>query len=166
MIYLIGVPVLVLLGVLQASLLSQLRVLEGAPDLILLAVVGWAITGRARQSMTLGLLGGLVLDLLSGLPLGVTSLPLILSAYLVSLGEGRFWEAHFFMPLGAVLAASIVYHGAALAAAFVFGRSPDLAFALSRIVLPSALMNVLLALPVAQLAGALEQQLYPPEVGI
>lgn len=166
MIYLLGVPILAALVVLQATVLGQIRVLDGAPDLVLLAVVGWALTGRAKQAMTLALIGGLLLDLLSGLPLGVSALPLILCAYLVGLGKGRFWEAHFLMPLGAVLGASIVYHGVQLGVLFVLGRLPELAFAVSRVVLPSAVLNVLLALPTAQLAQGLEQRLYPPEVGI
>lgn len=166
MIYLVGIPVLGALGVLQASVLTQMKVLDGSPDLILLAVVGWALTGRTQQAMTLGLIGGLVLDLLSGFPMGVTSLPLILSAYLVGLGAGRLWEAHLLMPLSAVLGASIVYYGAQLTVTFVLGRPPDLTFALSRVVLPSAVLNVLLALPVSQLAAGLEERLYPPEVGI
>ncbi len=166
MIYLVGVPTLAALGVLQATVFAQVRVLDGAPDLVLLAVVGWGITGHPRQAMSLGLIGGLILDLLSGLPLGVSSLPLILSAYIVSIGEGRFWEVHFLMPLGAVLAASIVYHGAGLGVLFILGRSPDLTFALSRVVLPSVVLNILLALPMAQMAQGLEARLYPPEVGI
>lgn len=166
MIYLIGIPLLALLSVLQATVFTQVRILDGAPDLVLLAVVAWAITGHSRQAMSLGFIGGVLLDLLSGLPLGVTSLPLILSAYLVSFGEGRFWEVHFLMPLGAVLAASIVYHGVGLGVLFALGRPPELGFALSRVVLPSVVLNLLLALPVAQLTQGLEQRLYPPEVGI
>lgn len=166
MIYLIGIPTLAVLGVIQATVFAQVRVLDGAPDMILLAVVGWAITGHPRQAMNLGFIGGIFLDLMSGLPMGVSSLPLILSAYVVSIGEGRFWEVHFLMPLGAILAASIVYHGAGLGVLFALGRPPELTYALSRVVLPSVVLNILLTLPIAQIAQGLEARLYPPEVGI
>jgi rod shape-determining protein MreD len=163
---LLGIPTLALLAVLQSTVLGTFRVLDGAPDLILLAVVAWALTGRARQSMALGLIGGVLLDLLSGTPLGASAIGLILVAYLVSLSEGRFWEVHFLMPLAAVLGASLIYHAAALIVLVLLGRTPDWTYAFTRVVLPSTFLNLLLVLPVAQAAESLEATLYPPEVGI
>lgn len=163
---LLGIPLLALLAVLQSTVFGTFRVLDGAPDLVLLAVVGWALTGRARQSMALGLVGGVILDLLSGTPIGANAIGLILIAYLVSLSEGRFWEAHFLMPLAAVLGASLLYHAAAVFVLVLLGRTPDWSYALTRVVLPSVFLNLLLALPVAQAAESLEATLYPPEVGI
>ena len=164
--YLIGIPLLAGLAVLQATLFGQLRLLDGAPDLLLLAVVTWALTGKQRQAMTFGLIGGLFLDLFSGFPLGASALALILVAFLVSLTEGSFWEAHFLMPLSAVLIASLIYHGMNLLVLLLMGRLPDLNFAFTQVILPSVFLNLVLALPVAQLAESLEMSLYPPEVGI
>lgn len=166
MAYLIGLPLLASLAVLQATVLGNLRLLEGSPDLILLAVVGWAISGKGHQAMVWGLAGGLILDLLSGLPLGVTAMALILVAALVSFSEGSFWEAHFLMPLSVVLIASLLYYAIVLLWLFIFGRPVELSYALTRVIMPSTFLNVLLALPAAQLAGRLRQSLYPPEVGL
>ncbi len=163
----IGIPALAILATLQASVLTRFRLLDGAPDLVLLAVLGWALTGQRRQSMTLGLAGGLLLDLLSGYPLvGVTSLGLIVVAFLVSLSEGRFWEANFLLQLAVVLLGSGIYHLAGLGILVLLGRTPDLQYAVSRVVMPSVFLNVVLALPVIQALGNLEETLYPPEVGI
>jgi rod shape-determining protein MreD len=164
--YVIGIPALAILASLQASVFSRFRLLDGGPDLVLLVVIGWALTGQRRQSMTLGLIGGLLLDLLSGYPLGVTSVGLIVVAYLVSLSEGRFWEANFLMQLAAVLVGSAIYHLADLVVLLVLGRTPDFQYAVARVVLPSVFLNVVMALPIAQALGNLEETLYPPEVGI
>ncbi|MFP3853973.1 MAG: rod shape-determining protein MreD [Anaerolineales bacterium] len=164
--YILGVPILGLLTVLQATIFGQFRLLDGAPDLILLATIGWALTGQRVQAMTFGLIGGLLLDLFSGLPLGASSIALVLAAFLVSLIEGRFWEAHLLMPLAAVLGTSIVFHGINLLVMLLLGRLPVLSYALTQVVLPSVFLNVVLALPVAQIAESLESSLYPPEVGI
>lgn len=166
MAYVIGVPALAALAVLQSTVFARFRLLDGAPDLVLLAVVAWSLTGRARQSMTLGLVGGLLLDLLSGYPLGVSSLSLIVVAFLVSLSEGRFWEAHFLMPLAAMLAASLIFHLGGMGLLLLMGRTPDWQFALARVLLPSVFLNLLLVLPLAQAVENLESVLYPPEVGI
>jgi rod shape-determining protein MreD len=166
MAYVVGIPMLVILAIIQATVLSNMRLLDGSPDLILLAVVAWALTGRPRQAMTGALVGGLLIDLLSGLPLGVTAIVLVLVIYLVSLTAGRFWEAHLLMPLTTVLWSSLLFHGLSLAIFLALGLSVDLNYALGRVILPSTFLNLILALPAAQAAASLGDTLYPPEVQI
>ncbi len=166
MAYLLGTPLLFSLAVLQSAVLANLGFLDGRPDLVLLAVIGWALTGRAREAMGWGLIGGLALDILSGVPLGVSAAVFVLLAYLVSLFEGRLWEAHFLMPLGATLLASLGYHLALLGVVFALGRPITLDLALSRVVLPSTFLNLILALPVVQIVGRLREALYPAGVEI
>jgi rod shape-determining protein MreD len=164
--YLVGVPVMALLAILQSSVFSMLRILDGAPDLVLIAIVGWSLTGRMHESMVLALVGGLFLDLLSGAPFGLSAVGLVIVAYLVSFLEGRFWEANFLIPLGVMSAAAVVYHANLALAAALSGRPIDLELAVSRVLLPSALLDVLLALPAAQLAVRVRDLLFPPRVKV
>jgi rod shape-determining protein MreD len=164
MVYAIGVPFLAILAVLQSSVLSYLRFLDGRPDLVLLAVVAWGLTGRAREAMAWGFTGGIFLDLLSGLPIGASSLMLTLIAYLVSFLEGRFWEAQLLMPLAITLIASLIYHFFGLGAIALSGRGIDVSMAIARVIMPSTFLNLLIALPVTQLARSIAQRLDPPEV--
>jgi len=166
MAYIVGIPLLVLLAVIQATILSNVRLLDGAPDLILLAVVAWALTGHSRQAMAGALFGGLLIDLLSGLPLGATAIIMITVVYLVSLTAGRFWEANLLMPLTTVLWSSLLFHGLSLAVLLALGRPLELSFALGRVVLPSTFLNLILALPATQAATNLADTFYPPEVQI
>lgn len=166
MVYVIGVPFLALLAVLQSSVLSYLRFLDGRPDLVLLSVVAWGLTGRAREAMAWGFTGGIFLDFLSGLPLGTNSLVLTLIAYLVSFLERRFWEAHLMMPLAVTLIASLIYQFFGLIAIALSGQGIDVSMAIGRVIMPSTFLNLLLALPVTQLARSISQRLNPPEVDI
>jgi rod shape-determining protein MreD len=166
MAYIVGIPLLMFLAILQSSVLSYIGLLEGRPDLILLAIVAWAVTGRSDEAMVLGLIGGLMLDLLSGIPLGVSSLMLVLIAYLVSLFEVRFWEAHLLMPLAVTLIASFLYHFMTLGIIWLMGRAVDIPAMLRLVILPSSFLNIVLALPAAQGAQALRDSLFPPEVSI
>ena len=100
MTYVIGIPAIALLAVLQTSLVSHLRLLEGRPDLVLLAIVAWALTGRGREAMILGFAGGLFLDAFSAVPLGVSSAALVLVAVITSYSEGQFWGINPIMQLG------------------------------------------------------------------
>jgi len=164
--YLVGIPFMAGLAVLQASALSHLRLLEGRPDLILLAVVGWALTGRGQEAMFWGFAGGLFLDLVSGMPLGVTSTALVLAALAVTASEGRFWGAHPLMQLAAVLAASGILYGVGLLGLLILGRDLDLLRGLGNVVLPGTFLNLLLALPAVQLSESLQTFLFPPRVSV
>jgi rod shape-determining protein MreD len=166
MAYIISLPLLALLTILQSAVFNDLKLLDGRTDLILLFVVAWGIHGRSREAMIWGLAGGLFLDLLSGLPLGITSMILVLIAYLVSFTEGRFWEANFLMPMGVMMGASIVFHILSLSILFLLGKSIEMDYALVRIMLPSTFINLILALPATQLIKLLINSIYPPEVKI
>ncbi len=162
----IGVFLLGLLAALQSSLLGHLRLLDGRPDAVLLAVVGWSLVAGPKLAMTWGLAGGLFLDLLSGHPFGTCTLILTLIAYLTSIAASRFWSAHLLMPLAAVLMASALFYGAEIAALLLAGRAMDPTYALLRVALPGTFLNLLLALPASQLAVSLHRLLFPPQVAV
>jgi rod shape-determining protein MreD len=166
MAYAIGIPAVALLAILQSAVVSHLRLADGQADLVLVAVVAWGLTGRSKEAMVFGLIGGIFLDLLSALPIGTTSLALVLIAYLVSLTEGRLWGAHLLTPLAVVFAASLGFSAYQLLASVLAGAGVDLETVASRVILPEAFLNVLLAVPAAQLASALQHALFPPEVEI
>jgi rod shape-determining protein MreD len=166
MAYLAGLPILLLFAILQSAVLSHIGLLDGRPDLVLLAVVGWSLTGRWRESMIWGFVGGLFLDLLSGVPFATSAVALVIVASFASLLEGRFWEANLLIPLGVTLAASLVYHAIVLAALLVAGHRIDLPLAATRVVLPSTFLNLVFSVPAAQLAETLKRALFPPEVAI
>lgn len=164
MTYIIGVPIITLLAILQISLVSHLRLLEGRPDLVLLAVVAWALMGRGNEAMVLGFVGGLLLDAFSAVPLGVSSAALVAVAAIASYSEGQFWGINPIMQLAAVLVGSAVYYATIILTLVALGQPIDLQVALGRIVLPSLFVNLLLALPTVQLAEGLHGILHPPRV--
>lgn len=166
MAYIVGIPLLAFLSILQSVIISDIAFIDGRPDLVLLAVISWAIIGRHKESMVLGFFGGMFLDLLSGLPLGVSAANLILITYLVSFSEGRFWESHFLMPLGVGLISSLLFYVLQMTTVFIIGPSfvPGLMFI--RIVLPGTFLNLLMILPTIQLANALDRWMRPPAVRI
>ena len=166
MAYVLGIPLLILLAIFQSTLLGTFQFLDGRPDLILLAVIGWGLAGGSEEAMVWGLAGGVFLDMVSGIPIGTTSIILILIGTLVSLFEGRIWEANFLMPLGATLAGSLLFHILSLGVILLMGREIDWTYAFTRVILPSTFINLLLALPITQALKSLRSRLYPPEVEI
>jgi rod shape-determining protein MreD len=166
MAYVVGFPLLALLAVLQSAVLSDIRLLDGRADLVLLAVVAWALAERWTEALVWGMVGGLLVDLFSGVPFGSTSLILVVVVYVASLLEGRFWGAHMFLQMGVVMIASLVYHFYGLGWLVLMGRPVDVSLSLTRVLLPSTFLNLLLTLPGVQLARFLRVMLFPPEVKI
>jgi rod shape-determining protein MreD len=164
MAYLVLLPITLVLVAAQTTILPQFDLLNGRADLVLLLVVGWAMTGRVEQAMVVGLVGGMLLDLSSGVPLGISSLALIAAANVATLTQGRLWRAHQFAALGSVLICCLVYYTILGTGVVIARPSLDLAPSLARIVLPATLLNLLFAIPAMQLTGGLERALFPPKV--
>jgi rod shape-determining protein MreD len=163
---LLGLPLLAVAAVLQATVLSRIHLLGGTVDLVLLLSLSWTLVGEWQGGPAWGLMGGLCLDLLSGGPLGANALGLVLVAYFASLSEGRFWRSHVLLPLATVLAGTIIYHLLYLALLAVSGHTVDWPAALAGVTLPAVLLNTVLMLPVYHLVRWMHTVTHPAPVKI
>lgn len=114
--------------------------------------------------MVLGFVGGLFLDAFSVVPLGVSSVALVMVAAIASYSEGQFWGINPIMQLAAVLVGSLVYYATIVFALYAIGQPIDIQLSVGRIILPGLFINLILALPSVQLGEALNNFLHPPRV--
>lgn len=70
-------PILILAAALQVTVLPQISILGGRPDLVFLVTVSWALNTTLEQGVLWAFVGGLCKDLLSAAPLG-SSIPGVL----------------------------------------------------------------------------------------
>ena len=146
-IYLV-VPLLVIVAILQASVISHLSVWGVFADLPLLVVVSWSLLRGVREGVLWGFIGGVAVDLLSGAPFGAATLSMMLVGALAGLGKTSVFRTHIVFPVLAMFLATVVYDLVFLVIVWLSG-SPNLGPALwlgslVRIILPSALMNAVL----------------------
>lgn len=80
---------LVCVAVVESVLVDRLAWPFGAPDLMLLVVLGIAVAAGPGAGAGAGFAGGLVADCLSDHPLGVLALLLTVTGYLCGRGAGR-----------------------------------------------------------------------------
>ncbi|NDJ54343.1 MAG: rod shape-determining protein MreD, partial [Chloroflexi bacterium] len=136
----LGLPLMLVAAMLQAVLLPHLRVLGGQPDLVLVIVLAWSTLDRGSEGMVWAVAGGLLLDMLSGVPLGVSSLAMVPIAFFVSLTEAQVYRTNVFLPLLLTGLGSLAYHLIYLGLlAFLVNQPVAWGDSLSYVTLPSAL---------------------------
>ena len=141
----VAVPLLILIALVQDVVLAPVSFLGARPDLLFLVIVLWSLLRGAGEGMIWAFIGGFLLDLLSGGPLGGFALSLIL----VALVAGRQWGSELgsalLQAMLIVLGLCFVYHVLLLLVLGWAGRSMDWAYGLARVAAPSSILNALLA---------------------
>jgi rod shape-determining protein MreD len=134
-------------AILQVSIFTQVHVLGGVPDLVLVTLVGVSLLRGSVLGSIGGFFAGLLVDTATLGQLGLTSLVLTIAGYWI----GRYGEttgrdrAH--APYTSVAVVTVLFSVGVLIVHFVLGeRAP--AGAIFRGLLPAMLLNLILTGPV------------------
>ena len=134
-------------AILQVSLFTQVSILGGVPDILLVTLVAVALLRGSLFGAVGGFFGGLLVDTATLSKLGLTSLVLTLAGYWI----GRYGEttgrdrAH--APFLSVAVTTVLYAFGELIVRFVLGE-PAPGGPLVRGLVPSIVMNLILTAPV------------------
>jgi len=79
----LSLPILALAAALQASVMPQISILGGQPDLVFLLVISWALNTSLEQGVTWAFVGGILKDLLSAAPLGTSTFGLVIIVFAI-----------------------------------------------------------------------------------
>jgi rod shape-determining protein MreD len=139
---------LLLAVVLQLSTLSQLGILGGRIDVVVLSVAAVAYYAGSVPGTATGFAAGFLLDLLSGATMGASSLVLTAVGY----GVGRFREvrdpSHGLLPIPVGAAATGAWVVAFASVSFMLDVGASVSPLVVREMVVTVLLNTLLALPV------------------
>lgn len=156
-------PILALVVILQTAVVARMQLLSGSADLMLVVLAAWALQEQVETSWHWAVLGGVMVAFVSGAPFAATIIGYLAVVGLARLVIKRVWElpilAMFFVTfIGTLIFQIIIY----VALFFSGGTIPyDEAFSL--VVLPSVLLNLLIALPVSVAMRDLALWMYPIE---
>lgn len=157
----VGIPVLLVAAVINATIMPELRLGHGAADLVFLMVISWALLGDVRDAMLWAVIGGMAQDLLSVAPLGTSSLGLVIVAFAAGTVLGGAPRRLIVVPLLAAALGTPVYQMITLVMLRMLGLSAvGLGQGLGYVALPAAILNVLLMLPVYRLMAALHRRAF------
>jgi rod shape-determining protein MreD len=152
-------PILILLAVGQTSLVTGLQVNGAQPQLVVTWVVCWAVIRGRGEALPWAVAGGLLLDLLSQMPPGSHLLALVAVTFLADLGNQVMRGSTALFATAAVFAASLLYGLLLLGILVITRRHPDVPGAIVTAILPGALYNLAILVPVLMIQRRLDKLL-------
>ena len=143
-----GAAVMFVAAIVQVTLLSDIDVFHGAPDLVLVTLVAVALLRGSIAGAVAGFCVGLVVDTGTFATVGFTSLLLTTAGYWI----GRYGETtgrgRTRAPMLSVAVATVLVAFGALVLHFMLGENAPARTVLVDALPPSLLLNLLLAAPV------------------
>jgi hypothetical protein len=160
---LIAIPVLMLAFMLQTAIVSQITLLSGAADLVLVILIAWSLQEQVQSAWQWAALAGLMAAFVSGLPPYVLVTSYLLTVVLARYVLRQTWQTPVLALLTVTFFSTLLMHLITYMALILRGSPISFGDALALITLPSVFLNLLLALPVHSLVKDLALWVYPPE---
>ncbi len=144
----IGIPILAAAGFIQVSFFGKIRLLGGTADLIMLCMIAWSINERTRYSWILVFAGGLMMSYLSAMPMNGYLWMYLLIWGIIHFIKLRVWQMPLILMLFVTILGTLIISGGTLALLFLQNASVNYMDAIRRIIVPSLVMNLLIAIPI------------------
>lgn len=161
---LLAFPIIFILLVLQTTLFSQVTLLHGTVDLVLLWVAAWSLQKQVTSAWFWTFLAAIAVAYISAIPWYVPLISYPLATLFAKWINKRVWQSPLLMMFVVTIVSSIVSNGLSYVALAVNGVTIPLNTGLVQVMIPSVLINLLLALPVFAIARDTSQWVYPLEV--
>jgi rod shape-determining protein MreD len=100
--------------ILQSTIFSHLTVAGVKPDLVLILIIFYALLHGPKEGMKIGIIGGLMQDLIFGYNIGMNSVAKVIVGFVFGLLERKIYKENLLIPmvalfLGTFLNETILY---------------------------------------------------------
>jgi rod shape-determining protein MreD len=163
---LIAFPLFGLLVVLQSAIISRIHLLQGSADLVMLAVIAWALQRRVTAAWQWSIIGGILANLTTALPLGVPLAGYALSTGLALVIRQRVWRSPILAMFTLTFLGTLITHAVSVVILRITGDPIPLIEAFNLVTLPSVFLNMLMAIPLYAMVSDLADWLYPEELEV
>jgi rod shape-determining protein MreD len=157
---------MIVLLIIQSVVVSRLPLLHGTADIVLLVLVAWALQEKVKHAWAWTLIAGLLASLVSAMPYFSPLIGYVLVVAIARILQRHVWQMPILAMFVATVAGSLIQNVLYFMVLQIHGTPLPFGESLSLIILPSALLNLLLSLPVYALVNDLANWVYPVEVEI
>lgn len=166
MVTLLAIPLFGILAIFQSAVVSRLPLLYGTADLLLIVVIAWALQERVRTAWQWALIAGVIIGYASALSFAIPIIGYLLVTGLALLLRQRIWQVPILAMLGVTFVGTLFINALTALYLSITGTPLPLLETLNLIILPSVILNLLLAIPIYALVKDLSEWLYPEEIEI
>jgi rod shape-determining protein MreD len=132
----------------QVSIVPYFSIFGAQPNLVLVVLVVWMTLRPKQETMVLIPFGGVLIGIFDTQPLGVALLALIPLMVMAEIVEMRLVQSTLLQGVVIIIVATLLYEVAFLITLTVTGEPVDWLAAVVDIVVPAAIANALVLLPV------------------
>jgi len=160
---LVAFPLLALAVILQSSIVSQIKLLSGYADLLLIMLAAWALQDRVKSAWHWALLACAMLAFVSSLPwpvLVIGYLGVVLAAQAL---QRRVWQAPLLAMFSVTFIGTLFMHLVSFVVLRILGTPFSFSDVMGLITLPSLLLNMLFSIPVYTFMRDMAHWVYPVE---
>jgi rod shape-determining protein MreD len=137
---------MVILSVLiQSTILNRLAFFGARPDLVLIVVIMTGLLRGHQIGAGVGLGAGLLQDVLTGQFVGANALTKMCTGHIIGLTEGKFFKENLFIPMIMMAVGTIGNELLFWLVLYLFGRPLPFWLTSMQLILPTAILNSLLA---------------------
>jgi hypothetical protein len=161
---LIAIPVILFLTCLQISLSGKFMILGGFADIILVWMIAWIAQTNIKHNWLWIILTIATVCYVSALPWYSTMISYLLIFAISIVFKKRLWQSPFLSFLLILIIGSLFYYFNGVVSLKLSGSSISIYESFLRIILPSLIMNLIIALPTYLIARDMIHWVYPGEV--
>ena len=160
---LIAFPLLALVVIVQSAIISQMSLLAGYADLMLVILAALALKAEASSAWLWAILGGIMVSFVSGMPWPVTVASYLFVVLLAQVLRQRVWQAPLLAMFSVIFLGTLSMNLLTLLVLILLGTPLPFGDSLGLIVLPSVLLNLLFSIPVYAVVRDLAQWVSPAQ---
>lgn len=159
----VAFPLLLLAIIIQSSVVSQIKLISGYADLMLILLAAWALQERVDSAWHWAALACIFTGFVSNMPLLVLILGYFGVVYMAQVLQKRVWQAPLLAMFSVTFAGTIAMHLISFVVLRLSGTPFLFGDVIGLITLPSLLLNMLFAIPVYTFIRDLARWVYPNE---
>jgi hypothetical protein len=160
----VAFPLLGLAVILQSAVVSQVKLLSGHADLMLVLLAAWALQERVKSAWHWAVAACLVLAFVSRMPWLVLAAGYLGIVFLAQALQKRVWQAPLLAMFTVTIIGTFFIHLLSFGYFLVLGIPLSFDNVIGLVTLPSLLLNMLFSVPVYAFMRDLSRWVYPEEV--
>ena len=159
----VAFPLLLLAVIVQSAVISQVKLISGYADLLLLILCAWALQKRVESAWHWAALTCALLAFVTNMPWIVLVIGYFAVIYIAQTLQKRVWQAPLLAMFSVIFIGTLFMHLLSYIVLIVLGTPLKFADVIGLITLPSLLLNMLFSIPIYSFMRDLAQWVYPAE---